>query len=395
VVAFPAGATLPTCFLQLCIACNAPHHISHRQRLDQHVRTLLLVTAHAAPTPVPMLSNSLNPPCLSCPHCHAFTGQQRDAWHHGRSSTSITPGARTAAEPALRPASLSAGAAAPNSTAPYTNGGNSGSSGGGSSNSLSTSRGVDRDRDRSDRSERPDRDRAVHGPWSHFHTSSRSGRTGPHGGRESASGHIGGSVDTDRFHTLGSPFKHSSSTGSSSSRHGLQRSVSDSGSTVAGAADAVHSGFGALHQQRDSRHHPTPSHSSGRQGQREGLGGAGGPAHHGGYNSGDDKMGWRDSNPRQQMVQHGPAGGAGSSRGNNKVRIPQHVFDGGTAWGTSFVLVYQLSHLHGGPDDTFFVGLRRGVATLIHVGISPPGSRLRGCLPIVNTTSCHASLSDA
>jgi hypothetical protein len=268
-----------------------------------------------------MLSYSLNQPCLSCPHCphcHAFIGQQRDPWHHGRSSTSITPNTRTATEPALRPASLSAGAAAPNSTSMHTNGGNSGSSGGGSSSSLS--RGIDRDRDRPDWSERPDRDRAVHGPWSHFHTSSRSGRSGPHGGRESASGHVGGSVDTDRFHTLGSPFKHSSSSGSnSSSRHGLQRSVSDSGSTVAGAADAVHSGFGALHQQRDSRHHLAPSHSSSRQGQREGLGGAGSSAQYGGYNSGDDKMGWRDSNPRQQVGQHGPAGGAGSSGGTSKV----------------------------------------------------------------------------
>lgn len=204
---------------------------------------------------------------------HLRTGQQRDAWHH-RGSPSISSGARPAAEPALRPASLSTGTAPPSSAAAHSNGGVG-------------------DWDRADRAADRDRDRAAHGAWSHFHTSNRSGRAG---GRESASGHIG-SVEADRFHTLGSPFKHGSS-----SRHGLQRSVSDSGG-AASSADAVHSGFGSgAHQQQRDRHHPG-SHSS-----RQGLGGAGGSAQHA-YPS-DDKLGWRDSNRGQQQAAAGGRGGS-------------------------------------------------------------------------------------
>lgn len=151
---------------------------------------------------------------------------------------------------------------------------------------------------RGDRGDR-DRDRGGgHAAWNHFHTSSRTSRAGPHTGRESASGNSSG-ADTDRFHPLGSPFKTTPGSGFGSTRHGLQRSVSDSGGAV-GSADAGPSLGGVHHRDRLQL-------GSHRQGQ---LGG--GQQH--GY-SADDKLGWRDSN-RQQQQHHGPAAG----RGGNKVR---------------------------------------------------------------------------
>jgi hypothetical protein len=234
-------------------------------------------------------------PFLPCPAlrcCLTAAGQHRDAWHNRSSASIISTGARPAAEPSLRPSSLSAAPAGILST----------SANGNSSGSSNLSRG-DRDRDR-------DRDRAGHAAWSHFHTSSRSGRAGP---RESAGGHSSSfdGEQTDRFQTLGSPFKHTGGNGSSSSslpsRHGLQRSVSDSGG-ASSSADAVHSGFGTP-QQRDRSHAGSSSHRQ--------LGAAGSGSHYG-YAAADDKQGWRDSNRDRQP--HGQAG-AHPGRGGNKVSL--------------------------------------------------------------------------
>jgi hypothetical protein len=231
--------------------------------------------------------------------CLTAAGQHRDAWHSRSSANIISTGTRPAAEPSLRPSSLSAAPAGVLNTSAY-----------GNSNSSSNLSRGDRDRDR-------DRDRAGHAAWSHFHTSSRSGRAGPHPGRESAGGHSSpfDGDQTDRFQSLGSPFKHTGGNSSSTSshhssslpsRHGLQRSVSDSGG-ASSSADAVHPGFGTP-QQRDRSHAGSSSHRQ--------LGAAGSGSY--GYAAADDKLGWRDSSRDRQP--HGPAG-PHPGRGGNKVEL--------------------------------------------------------------------------
>lgn len=262
--------------------------------------------------------------CVSLLCVSPQTGQQREAWHGRGASSGARPGGDAAA--LLRLGPLSTGTASSNGAAV-------GGISIGSSSSNSTLLPLTA---RSDR----DRDRSSNGPagWSHFHTSGRFGRAaGAQGGSHTPRDSHGGSGGSDaggdhRFQSLGSPFKGGSSAGSSggggnfsSSRHGLQRSVSDSGGAGAGAGSAT-----------------DPGHGFGTPQQRDRLFGASSSSRHGGHQlagtqyggggsyAADDKLTWRDSNRQQQQQQPhgsmqqspvGPHGRATSKVGAASIRI--------------------------------------------------------------------------